>query len=61
MRKTFKGKVLAKGWVGKNRKLNPYKYGGELIIQDIWKKKGNKNCWNDGNWPPRKIVILEIE
>ena len=57
---TVTGKVLGTGYVGNKKLKNGLLVGSAGIWPPIFEYKYKKPFWDKGDWPPRKIVIMEV-
>lgn len=60
-KQTVTGKVLGEGWVGNSQLEHGLLVGSAGIWPPIFSYKYKKAFWDKGDWPPRKIVIMEVE
>lgn len=57
---TITGKVLVEGWIGKSANVINDGDINPLAIPEIYKTKGSAYEWNRKEWPPRKVIIMEV-
>jgi len=56
-------KRVFKGWVPKNFNVgdivewNPHGSDPELLIADIYRRKGKNHEWDESEWSPKKVTI----